>query len=424
MLRRALLLALVACAAGCPARVEDPAPPEKAGAPAPSEEPAFTPPAAPEGDLRAAADGNNAFAIDLYKALAAAAPASLVVSPYSVSAALGMTYAGARGETAGEMAKVLHFKLPPERLHPAQGSLLGALVGMRGKERPTLQVANALWGQSGVPFRDDFLALTRANYGAGLREVDFAGNTEAVRQRINEWVNAKTRDRIPELLAPGDLTVRTRLVLTNAVHFKDRWAKPFVEFGKEHPFWVSADASVPRPFMHNGDVWSHFAGDGVNVVLVPYEGWRRTFVLVVPDARTGLRAVEQNLTLSKLNAWIADCTEARVWLQLPEFRVKACLDLAGTLTKMGMPLPFTGGADFTGIGPGELSVSKVIHEALIEVNKEGTEAAAATAVVVGQPVSVPREYRSVTVRADRPFLYLIRDNPTESILFIGRYAGN
>lgn len=203
----------------------------------------------PEADLKALADGNNEFAIELYKKLAAGHDGNIVVSPYSISSALAMTYSGARGETAEQMKKTLHFTLPQDRLHPAFGGMAEQLQGE--KDGPNeLHIANALWGQRGLPLLPGFLDLTRRNYGGGFREVDFLEDLEAARRTINRWVEERTQDKIRELLGPTDLGSDTRLVLTNAVYLKAAWTRPFLkEETKEAPFEVSPDEKVTVPMM-------------------------------------------------------------------------------------------------------------------------------------------------------------------------------
>lgn len=373
----------------------------------------------PAEDLRAVADGNNAFAIDLYKRLAEKSDGNIVVSPYSISSALAMTYAGARGETAAEMAKVLHFTLPPDRLHPAQAAL-GRSLRAGGDE---FHAANALWGQKGVRFRGEFLRVTRDNYGAGLREVDFAADPDAARRTINGWVAAQTRDKIRALLHADDLSARTRLVLTNAVYFKGAWASPFSKGGTApDTFRVAADRTVPVRMMNGHFTCRWFERDGVRLVALPYRGRTRSMVLVVPAAADGLPAVERGLSADRLRAWLDGGSAGEVRLALPVFRATARTRLSSALDGMGMPLAFRREADFTGVtDETRLHIDEVVHEAAVEVGEEGTEAAAATAVVTKRPLS-GKKPRVLAVRADRPFLFLILDDPSQAVLFLGRVA--
>ena len=374
----------------------------------------------PEADAKALVEGGNAFAIDLYKKLAAE-KGNVVCSPYSVSAALAMTYAGARGDTATEMAKVLGFTALGERVHPAQADLARRLKGDDAKGQPEFNVANALWGQRDYGFKPEFLKLTQAHYGAGLREVDYVTDTEGARKTINGWVGDQTKGKIPELIPDGVLSIDTRLVLTNAIYFKGSWLDEFKpKETTDDKFRVTATESVPVRMMHQHKSAECFAGDGVKVARLPYQGKAKSMLVVVPDEVEGLAAVEGKLTAEQVAKWRAGLHEGDVQLHLPKFKATGKSRLGETLKAMGMPLPFDAvKADFTGMTDKQrLFIGAVIHEAVVEVDEKGTVAAAATAVEMfgdgGQ--------RSVTVRADRPFLFLIVDDTTQAILFVGRVA--
>ena len=412
----ALFLGLWA-AAGCeppPVAAPEPIPPL---APEP---PVEVPPA----DAKAVVEGGNAFALDLYKTLAAK-PGNVVCSPYSVSAALAMTYAGARGETAAEMAKVLGFTTLGERVHPSQADLAHRLKGDPAKGQPEFHVANALWGQRGVPFMPEFLALTRTHYGAGLREVDYIGDTEGARRTINGWVGEQTKGKIPELILAGMLTESTRLTLTNAIYFKGSWLHEFpIKDTVDDKFRVTATETVPTRMMHARIQGWCYEGDGVKAVWLPYQGGGKSMLIVVPDEIEGLGAVEGMLTAEQLKRWRDGRESTDVKLQLPKFKATFKSLLGETLRGMGMPLAFDGvRADFSGIVQSSgWFIKDVIHEAVVEVDEQGTVAAAATAVVMNAPISMPRRRRIITVRADRPFLYLIVDDATQAIMFVGRVA--
>ena len=379
-----------------------------------------SPAAVPEADAKALVEGGNAFAIDLYKRLAVE-KGNVVCSPYSVSAALAMTYAGARGDTAAEMAKVLGFAGLGDRVHPAQADLAARLKGDSAKGQPEFNVANALWGQRGYGFKADFLTLTQAHYGAGLREVDYLRDTEGARRTINGWVGDQTKGKIPELIPSGVLTIDTRLVLTNAIYFKGSWLNEFMtKETTDDKFRATATETVPVRMMHQHRSAAYFEGDGVKVVRLPYQGKAKSMLVVVPDEVAGLAAVEGKLTAEQVAKWRAGLHEGDVNLQLPKFKATGKARLGETLKAMGMPLAFIDGkADFTGMTDRErLHIGAVIHEAVVEVDEQGTVAAAATAVEM-RATSAPR---SVTIRADRPFLFLIVDDATQAILFVGRVA--
>jgi serpin B len=380
------------------------------------------------GALRATADpapreaaavvrGDNQFALELYGRLRGQ-QGNLFFSPYSISTALAMTYGGARGQTAEQMAATLHFTLPPERLHPAMVTLIRAVNGA-GKQRGCqLRTANALWGQKGHPFRPEFLALTQDNYGAGLREVDFAGAAEPARRTINAWVEKETGDKIKDLIRPGVLAGDTRLVLTNAIYFKGDWASQFKkDRTREEPFHVSADKTVPMPLMHQGGRFKHFDGGNFQALELPYAGKDLAMVVLLPRKVYGLADFEKTLTADNLAGWLDKLREHEVEVALPRFRMTGEFLLNKTLFEMGMPSAFTRAADFSGMdGRKDLFLSKVIHKAFVDVNEAGTEAAAATAVVGEEQAE---RVKSV-FRADHPFAFLIRDTRSGSILFLGR----
>ncbi len=387
--------------------------------------PAPEPPAAPpvpvsDADAKALVEGGNAFAIDLYKKLAAE-PGNVVCSPYSVSAALAMTYAGARGDTAAEMTKVLGFTPLGERVHPAQAHLAWRLKGDGSKGQPEFNVANALWGQRGYGFKPEFLALTQANYGAGLREVDYVADTEGSRKTINGWVGEQTRGKIPELIPDGVLSSYTRLVLTNAIYFKGAWLNEFkprdTTDGKFH---VTPTETAPARMMSRTAPAAFFEGDGVKVVRLPYRGDTKSMLLVVPDDVAGLAAVEAKLTAEQVAKWRAGLHTGEVALTLPKFKATGKSRLGEALQAMGMPLAFDADkADFSGMtDQNKLFIGAVVHEAVVEVDEQGTVAAAATAV----EMTLKSTPQVMVIRADRPFLFLIVDDATQAILFAGRVA--
>jgi serpin B len=382
-----------------------------------------------EEGVKSAVRGNSAFAVDLYKHLRAT-EGNLFFSPYSISTALAMTYAGARGETEKEMASVLHFSLGPEGTHPAMKGLMQDLNTRKmkaryrddphgGKKPFELVVANALWGQQGFKFQKAFLDLTKKFYEAGLTELDFAGATEKSRETINKWVEKKTAEKIKDLIPSGMLTPSTTLVLTNAIYFKSPWIEAFKKFAtREKPFHLTPDKNVKVPIMHRGEEFMYLEKETFRAVALPYVGNALSMILFVPKKIDGVGEVEEAMTAETLQAWIGAMKRVRVLVGLPKFKFTSAFLLGETLKAMGMKTAFSGGADFSGMTGGkDLFISEVIHKAFVDVNEEGTEAAAATAVVMerGRPPEP-----SVTLRIDRPFLFLIRDNSTGAILFMGR----
>ncbi len=400
-------------------------------------------------------EGNAAFALDLYAKLAAdkkQAGKNLFLSPYSISSALAMTYAGARGNTAAEMKKTLRFALEDEKLHAAFASLTGGMNAGDSKTRGyELAVANALWGQKGYKFLDPFIQLNRELYGAGLNDVDFKGDTEGARQTINAWVEKQTRDKIKDLLKPGVLNDLTRLVLTNAIYFKGDWASQFdkKQTGDQDFFVGSADSiKVPTMYQSHGFrmVTGSFGSNEVEpargewpepdaekkpapdfqAIELPYKGEELSMVVLLPGKKDGLADLEKAMTASRLAGWIAGLRGApeaeKVLVYLPKFKVTAEFMLKDALAGLGMKDAFDPrAADFSGMNGAvhDLYISAVVHKAFVDVNEEGTEAAAATAVVM---VTASAKPPPPVFRADHPFVFLIRDNRSGSVLFMGRVA--
>ena len=373
---------------------------------------------ADKADTAALVQAGNAFALDLYGRLRGR-EGNLFLSPFSISTALAMTWAGARGGTAEEMARVLHLGPGREGVHEAYRTLLEE-VRADGDEGCRLHVANALWGDKGFQFRREFLELVETSYGAGLRQVDFRTAVEAARRTINAWVEKETRHKIRDLLKPGVLKPTTRLVLTNAVYFKGDWARRFDEkLTRPAPFWVTAGKKVDLPMMHQTGKFKYAAPDGLQVLELPYAGGDFSMVVLLPRKRDGLGDLEKNLSVENLAKWLKALRRRKVVVALPRFKATSEFGLGGVLKSMGMRDAFdASAADFSGMtGRRDLFIQAVVHKAFVEVNEEGTEAAAATGVVVGLTsvaLSPP------VFRADHPFLFLIRDRRSGSILFIGR----
>ena len=319
-----------------------------------------------------------------------------------------MTYAGARGETAEEMRKALHFTLPDERLCAAFATLACDLRP-RGCE---LCVANRLWGQAGYPFLESFLKLTRDYYGAELEQVDFAGAAEAARRTINAWAKKETRERIGELIEPDILDPPPVLVLTNAIYFKGNWAKRFSKKKtKRARFTLPNGDKVQVRIMYQKEKFNYAAERGLQVLEMPYRRGDLSMFVFLPEKPDGLPEFEGSLNGENLKVWLSHLRKQKVHVYMPRFTITSRFRLKETLKSMGMRLAFSG-ADFSGIGGPGLYISHVVHKAFVEVNEEGTEAAAATAV------AAPAE--PILFRADHPFLFLILENRSGSILFLGR----
>jgi serpin B len=383
-----------------------------------SDRPRELAPDVPEADQKDLAEGNRAFAFDLYQAIRED-DENLFYSPYSLSLALAMTYAGARAETERQMADTLHFTLPQEQLHPAFNGLDLALTRDAEDETFTLKIANSLWGQSGYPLRPEFLDLLAVNYGAGLRLVDFmdASRREQARAAINNWVSDQTEGKIKELLAEDILTEWTRLVLVNAIYFNAKWKEPFNPGGTQAEVFNLLDGSqVTVPMMSRRAITGYVEGSNYQAVELEYKGDRARMLILLP-APGQFAAFEQSLNNAVVDEILQAIQPTDVKLFLPKFSYDASLSLKDTLAEMGMPDAFDmERADFSGIAPipPRLYISHVEHKAFVAVDELGTEAAAATGVV-GEIVSLP-----VTVRVDRPFIFVIYDTPTHTILFVGR----
>lgn len=383
-----------------------------------------------DADLDALVAGNTAFAADLYRQVSVE-PGNLFFSPHSISTALAMTYAGAEGTTEAQMADTLHFTLAEPTLHAGFNQLDLELASRAesvpeegGQTRPfRLRTASSIWGQLGYAFVPAFLDTLAVHYGAGLNVLDFEADPEAAREVINTWVEHQTEDRIVDLLPEGTITTLTRLVLTNAIYFSASWDTPFeVADTADRPFALAPGEVVDVPTLHQVAELGYGEGARFRAVELPYDGGQVSMVVVVPEllpdeAGDPLALLEAELTGAKLDEIRASLGTAMVTLDLPKFEFDAPLSLKDTLAAMGMPDAFSDAADFSGInGERGLRITDVIHKGFVAIDEEGTEAAAATAVVVGD-TSAPEP---ATVTVDRPFLFFIVDRPTGAVLFVGR----
>jgi serpin B len=417
-------------------------------------------------DVRRIAEGSNAFAVDLYRLIALghagdgprgasegddSASKNVFLSPLSIHTALAMTYAGARGRTAEEMEKVLHLPVADEegwsaqRLHAALGRLVDQLnneaflkqwesmspeqrkrAKQWGQDKPPfeLSVANSLWGQQGYEFREPFLSLLKAHYGAGLRRVDYRGATEQARREINKWVEDRTKEKIKNLIPQGILSTDTRLVLANAVYFKSGWLDKFPErLTRDEPFHLSVDKKTDARMMHRTGDLPYHEGEGFHAVDLPFDRHALSMTILVPKAIDGLGKLEAALRWDQLSESLGQMRRRRVDLTLPKFKMTRNLKLRPVLEALGMPLAFSTAADFSGMTEqSALRISEVLHKAYVDCNEEGVEAAAATAVPMAEMTAVRREPEPVTVRADRPFLLLIRHRRSGTVLFMGRVS--
>jgi serpin B len=422
LLALSLGLTVIACD-GASRSAPNPNPP--AGDEVKSQKQRDTAPTVSPADVQALVAGNTAFAFDLYQQLRPGQSGNFFYSPMSLSEALAMTYAGARTTTATEMANVLQFTLPQDQLHPAFDALDLALAsrgqGAKGADGQgfRLHIVNALWGQTGYGFLDPFLDTLAVNYDAGLRLLDFQTDPDAARGVINAWVASETENKILNLLVPGNVTSDTRLVLTNAIYFNAAWKSVFPTANTQDGSFTLLDGStVTASLMTNSDLFGYAAGDGWVAADLPYDGDQLAMTVIVPDAGN-FATFEAALDGDQLTAITGALTPQEFSVTLPKWTVDTRFSAKDQLVALGMADAFDPTrADFTGMNGGiePLWIGDVIHQAHVMVNEYGTEAAAATAVVMAGG-AMPSQ---LAVRADRPFIYVIRDLPTGTILFVGR----
>lgn len=368
-------------------------------------------------EVQSIADANNKFAFELYQFLTKQ-PGNQFFSPISIETALAMTYAGAAGQTKADMAKVLHLGLPDGQVQDGFHTLQAILNS--APDAYQLKIANRLWGANGYAFLPAFLTTTREKYGAELAPVDFAKSEEA-RATINRWVEEQTNGKIKDLIPSGALNAMTRLVLTNAIYFKGKWDTPFSKSEtKDAAFYESKDKKSDVATMYQKNKFRYAAADGVQVLELPYTQHHLSMVILLPTEREGLEKLEKGLTAENVQKWCDSLRSQDVQAYVPKFKMSSEFTMGEVLSAMGMGSAFGGSADFTGISSSEqVNISEVIHKAFVEVGEEGTEAAAATGVVIrALAVQIPKE--PVVFRADHPFVFMIRDNRTNAILFLGR----
>jgi serpin B len=407
-----MVLPLVACAQSAAAEVVK------------SDKSRITSPDVSPADRAQLVEGNSTFAFDFYKAALEERNGNLFYSPHSISLALAMTYAGARGETAQQMANTLHFTLSHDNFHRAFNSLdieLGKHgEGAEGKDDEgfRLNIVNALWGQKDYNFLSTFLDILAENYGAGLRILDFVNETEKSRITINDWVSDQTEGRIEDLIPQGTIDPATRLVLTNAIYFNAAWLHPFDKvMTADGPFYLPDGGHVIVPMMRQTESFGYADGEEYQAVELLYDGGALSMVILLPE--TGqFTAFEEALKAQQVDAIIKELQNTQVTLTIPKFEFDSDFSLKDTLASMGMPIAFSGSADFSGMtGSPDLYIDEVLHKAFVSVDEAGTEAAAATAVIMRE-TAIPAQPIEVTI--DHPFIFLIRDIDTGAILFVGR----
>ncbi len=362
------------------------------------------------------AAGDATFAGRMLELLSHGQP-TFAFSPFSISSALAMTYAGARGQTATQTSSALNFRLPPSSLEQAFNALGLSLAAV---DRPgaTLAIANALYGQRNLAFRPAFLAALARSFGAGIRTVDFENAADTARREINTWVSQQTHGKIPNLLTPGQVNALTRLVLVNAVYLNAKWESPFLRSATAPAPFHAPGGTVSVPTMNQTGFFAYRRANGYSVLELPYRGGRLAFDILLP-ASGKLGALLRTLQAGGLPAAVDGLQSRHVELSLPKLQLRTQFQLSAALATLGMPVAFSDRADFSGIAgrPGELRISSVIHEAYIRVDEAGTEAAAATAVGIATSAAPGPDLIHFDV--DRPFVFALRDTKTNAVLFAG-----
>lgn len=388
-----------------------------------SEKQRITSPNVSDAQLDELVAGNTEFALNLLREIRTTDSGNVIYSPHSISIALAMTYAGARTITETEMAAAMSFSLPQAELHPAFNALDLKLVG-RGQDAAgsddepfRLKIANAMWLQEGADFEITFLDTLAENYGAGVNLMDYDLDPEAARLEINTWVEDQTEDKIKDLIPAGAITPDTVAVLTNAIYFNAAWEDQFEEGATVDAPFEAPTGSVDVPTMKQLSDYGYSAQAGFEAIELPYDGGEVSMVVLLPDATSDLATLEGNLDAATIQATFGALETKKIELSFPKFKFESPIGLNQMLKNLGMPSAFDA-ADFSGISKTmSLAITDVLHKAFIDVNEKGTEAAAATAVIIGE-TSVP--VAELTIEVDRPFLVLIRDRETDAVIFIGR----
>ncbi len=382
---------------------------------------------AQDGNLNALVDGNNSFACKIYEQLSNEKPlGNLFFSPYSISTALAMTYVGARSNTAKQMKEVLGFNLDSNLLHQSYLQLSKTLGNVEGKNYQ-LEIANSLWAQEDCEFKKDFLKTIDDYYGGLFYKVDYKKNNEAVRLQINRWVEDKTHEKIRDLLSKGVLNELTRLVLVNAIYFKGKWAEFFNKTDTQaQDFFITSDKKVLVPLMNKTESFGYMENNDLQVLEMDYSGNDLSMVVILPKKNNSIADIEKMLKVENLENWLVNISTKKVEVFLPKFRLEQQFSLGENLKSLGISDAFDPElADFYAMTvkkEDKLYISAVIHKAFVDVEEEGTEAAAATAVVMMRATASPFMNNDPipVFRADHPFIFLIRDKRTSSILFMGK----
>ena len=362
-------------------------------------------------------NGNSEFASKLYEQVKQE-PVNIIYSPFSISSALAMTYAGARGETLNQISKAMSFSKNQDELHQ-NFNLLNNQITKSEIKGIDIQLANSIWIEESFKVSEDFLNINKSYYNAGIIPAQFYIDPENSRLKINNWVEKHTNNKITDLLPDGSIHQSTIMVLVNAIYFNNSWKKPFdKKLNTEGVFYVFKTCQTQATFMNNSINSGYYEDNKLSIVEIPYVDEQQSMFIFLPKEKYGIKDLEKIFIDNTYSDYFDKMTPKRVELTIPKFKTEATYNLKEQLSNLGMPIAFTGNADFSGISKDEkLFIDKVIHKAYIDVNEEGTEAAAATAVTM-RKTSVLLE--NAVFKADHPFIYIIKDNETNTILFVGR----
>jgi serpin B len=362
----------------------------------------------------------NRFATASYRQLANSRADNLILSPFNIVAALSMLLHGAQGQTAAEMASVLHRVYPNADYDAALASVTKSLIDEANVGQNDLSTANAVWMQSKFPIRSDYQEKMRTLFQASIDQLDFVNRNEQARVAINSWTAQHTKGKIVDLFPRGSLDPATRLIVTSAIHFYGKWQCAFNPRQTHAGPFQQANGSVAQiPFMNQTGRFAYAETPSAQILEMKYAGTPFAFDVILPRTKDGLVALEQSITIDKIAEWLGGLGARTVDVAMPKFRAESQFSLREALSKMGMPVAFTGSADFSGIDDRrDLVLSDVVHKAYVDVSEEGTEAAAATSGMVTMVAMTPSP--RIVFRADHPFLFLIRDTRSAVILFAGR----
>ncbi len=377
-------------------------------------------------EVETAEQGNSMFAFELYQQLSKTKE-NVFFSPFSISSALSMTYVGAAGTTAEEMKNTLHFLENSDSCHSEFNILMNKIPKKsKDKQATQISIANSLWAQKDFHFEDVFLKTVKSNYNTPVEMVDFIDekNRGKTREKINKYVASQTNNKIKDLIGKKILDKTTRLVLVNAIYFKGNWSNPFKEAKtKKKDFFISSKKTVQTDFMQGIFGTHYFENEDVQIAALPYEGRDATMLIFLPKNKDGFNDLQEKFTHENFTEWNSKLKYRKVAFTIPKFKIEESFDLEKVLKKMGMKSAFGKKADFSGMNKkNNLYLSKVLHKAFIEVDEAGTEATAATAIVLNRKSASTNNKPPVIFRADQPFIFMIRENSTNSILFIGHYV--